>query len=146
MPTTFRRSLSAWALAVATAALLASAPAAAGGRGNGYYDHPGYGHGYGYGKHRGYDRHYHHHRKHRRGRGNDGAYLLGGIVIGSLLTHALTAPPRAYAAPPPQTVRYYDAAPARRLFRDINGNCFERRDDGYGRELLVELPYRECAW
>jgi hypothetical protein len=104
---------------------------------------------------------YHHPRKHyhrydhRRHRGHrDGAYLLGGIVIGSILTHALTAPP-AYAAPPRavryetaryETARYETRVVARRLFRDIHGNCFERRLDSAGGELLIELPADECAW
>jgi hypothetical protein len=150
-------TLTALLAAMSAAAVLWSAPASAGDR-YGYYAHPKHG----YGLHRRIEHHhYHHPRKHRhrfdhrRHRGHrDGAYLLGGIVIGSILTHALTTPP-AYAAPPRtaryetaryETARYETRVVGRRLFRDIHGNCFERRPDGSGVELLIELPAHECAW
>jgi hypothetical protein len=145
-------------LALMSAAVLWSTPASAGDR-YGYYPYAK--HGYGVHRPIGHHHYYHHPRKHyhrydhRRHRGHrDGAYLLGGIVIGSILTHALTAPP-AYAAPPRavryetaryETARYETRVVARRLYRDIHGNCFERRLDSAGGELLIELPADECAW
>ena len=88
--------------------------------------------------------HHHHYHKHKsKGGSNEGAYLLGGIVIGSVLTHALQ-PPRSYYAPAP-TVVHHAPPYGRRLFRDAYGNCFERRGDGHG-EVLIPLPNWECAW
>jgi hypothetical protein len=142
------RSVTALLAAIATAALLASAPASAGDRGHGYYGYGKYGHSYG--RYRGYHHpRYYHPRKYGRHHyhgGNDGAYLLGGIVIGSILTHALIAPPAPTVYAPPRRVVYEGAPVSRRLFRDIDGNCFERRNDSVGGELLIELPPQECAW
>ena len=136
-------------------------------RGYGYGNH-GYGHGYGYGNH-GYGHGYRHrgfgyggygYRGFGYGyggygyRGGDAAgYLVGGLLIGSLL-----APPR-YAPPPqvvyvPQTTTTVapvrrvrtQATVSRRLLRDINGHCFERKIDPAGTELRVELAASECAW
>jgi hypothetical protein len=87
--------------------------------------------------------HYHHHYHKSKRRSNEGAYLLGGIVIGSVLTHVIQQP-RSHYAPAPAVVHH---APSygRRLFRDAHGNCFERRGDGAG-EVLIPLPSWECAW
>ena len=140
------------AVAVLSLVLVAQ-PALAGDRGHGHYRH--YDRHYGHGHH--YDRHYRHghHYKHkhkRRGDNDEIAYLLGGLVVGSVLTHVLTAPSR-QAAPQSYYAPAYTPAPrtttvtsGRRLFRDIDGNCFERHVDGRGREVLSALPAWECDW
>jgi hypothetical protein len=109
--------------------------------GHGYYDHP---------HHRDYrprgrpHQHHHHHHYHRSTkRSNEGAYLLGGIVIGSVLTHVLQ-PPRTHSAPAP-TVVHHAPAVGRRLLKDTYGNCYERRGHGAS-EVLIPLPDWECAW
>ena len=99
-------------------------------------------------------RYRHHHRSHHSSRGE---YLLGGVVIGSILGHALSStrdyPPsrvvhyeRVVVEPRVRRTRVIEPAVTRRLYRDIDGNCFERRQDGTGSELLVELPAEACAW
>ncbi len=159
-------------MAIALSMLFASAPASAGDRGHGYRS--GHGdfrsavrHGYrdNY-RHRGYRNDYRHHnsyyRSHRRHSNNDAAYLIGGLVLGSVITHAVTNrydSPRRYNTysnrevvyvNQPQTVRTYStSAPAvqgRRLYRDLDGNCFERLNDAAGNELLQELPEGACEW
>tara|TARA_R110002096_G_scaffold94148_3_gene212061 strand:- start:2456 stop:2872 length:417 start_codon:yes stop_codon:yes gene_type:complete len=105
---------------------------------------------------RGYGHHgYRHGGHHYNYRHHDGAYwpsLVGGIVLGTLL-----APPRYVAATPP-VVYVSQPAPVvvtnpppvastgRRLLRDSNGNCFERRLDASGREVSVSLSPAECLW
>ena len=118
-----------------------------------HYRHAGY-----------YD--YHHYRPYRRGhryprhyrhKSNRGAYLVGGIALGAILSHAYHAPRyRGGVAThhdgyvvrevrrPPVIVRE-ESRITRSLFRDRDGNCFERRREG-GDELLIELPASECAW
>jgi hypothetical protein len=115
------------------------------------YPHRGFGH---------YPRHsYHHHY-----RGDRGAYLLGGLLLGSALAttvYSTREPDVVYIerryAPPPRVVyspRVVYEEPAtivevpagRRLVRDLSGNCFERRFDRDGNELRVQLPASECDW
>ena len=128
--------------------LVLSQGVAAGGYGYGHgYGHHGYGHGYG---HHGYGHGYSHYSF--GGHGSHAGYLVGGLLLGSLL-----APPR-YTAPPPVVVyapasastsipvQQAQAPIGRRLLRDINGNCFERKTDAGGSELQVQLPASECAW
>jgi hypothetical protein len=106
--------------------------------GHGYYDH----HHHRDYRPRGRPQHHHHHYYHQpKRRSNEGAYLLGGIVIGSVLTHALHQP--RYAPAP--AVGHHAPAPGRRLLKDAYGDCYERR--GYGaNEVLIPLPDWECAW
>lgn len=99
----------------------------------GYYGgHHGYGH---YGGHYGYG----------------AGYFIGGLAVGSLLTHAYRRPYYdAYPRYRTSTV-YREAAPSRvvpgrRFYRDIDGNCFERLVDDSGDELLTELPAADCDW
>jgi hypothetical protein len=107
----------------------------------------GYGHGYRHGGYGGY------------GNGNsNAAYLFGGVMLGTLLAAPRYAAPR--YAPPPQVVYVpqptttvavvrqvpVQATVSRRLLRDINGNCFERKIDQAGTELRIQLPAAECAW
>ncbi len=96
----------------------------------------------GYGHH-GYRHGGHHHGTHVQS-------LIGGVVLGALLTT-----PR-YAAPAPAVVYVSRPAPVvattappvatgvRQLLRDSNGNCFERRRDPHGREYSVSLSPAEC--
>ena len=119
--------------------LAISFDAQAGGRGhhNGghYYGH-GHGHGHGY----------------RYGYGHSGhgaGYLIGGLVLGSMLTHAYERRHQPYLVQESRVVQIpaeTQRRVSRRLFRDRNGNCFERNFNSAGDELLVELDPSECAW
>ncbi len=109
------------------------------------------GHYYGGGGHYG-----HRHRGHRHGRHHSrrGAYLAGGLILGSLLTHAYHR--SHYPRTEPYVVRerrvirstphVVERRTTKRLFRDRDGNCFERTFNRNGDELLVELDPAECAW
>jgi hypothetical protein len=117
--------------------LAISFDAQAGGRGhhNGghYYGH-GHGHGYRYG--------YGH-------SGHGAGYLIGGLVLGSMLTHAYERRHQPYIVHESSVVQIpaeTQRRVSRRLFRDRNGNCFERNFNSAGDELLVELDPSECAW
>ena len=117
--------------------LAISFDAQAGGRGhhNGghYYGH-GHGHGYRYG--------YGH-------SGHGAGYLIGGLVLGSMLTHAYERRHQPYLVQESRVVQIpaeTQRRVSRRLFRDRNGNCFERNFNSAGDELLVELDPSECAW
>lgn len=130
-------------LVVATTAGF-TAPAEAGG----YYGkgHHGY-----YGGHRGYRHHGYRHRSHSSHRG---AYLAGGLILGSLITHAYhrSHQPHVqerYVVRESSVVhepRVISRSTGRRLFRDRNGDCFERTTTRNGDELLLELDPSECAW
>lgn len=111
------------------------------------YGHHGYGYGYGY-------RHGYGHRRHHD---HSGAYLAGGLIVGSLLTHAWHRSyepryyePRVYTSSrviverPARVVRRTTTV-SRHLFRDRDGNCFEKRYRA-GEELMTELDPRECDW
>lgn len=130
-----------------TLLLVTSMGASARGYGYGHgYRHHGYGHGYGRG--------YRHYGSYGNGH-NYAPYLVGGLLLGSILA----APPR-YAPPPsvvyvPQPIasaprvsypQPTQASVSRRLLRDINGNCFERKLDTAGTEMRIQLPASECAW
>lgn len=135
------------AVAAISAAALSS-PAEA--RGYHHYDrHYGY-HGYHRKYHRGYDRGYRH--GYRRGyrRNNDAAYLAGGLVLGSLLTHAYHSHRDHYARDAhvvrERPVVRRSESVSRRLFRDRFGNCFERGTARDGSELLIELDESQCRW
>jgi len=73
------------------------------------------------------------------------AYVVGGLVLGALLSNAFPGSrPTSYygsqqSSPPP-------TGQGRRLFRDANGNCYERQLDGAGNELSTELPPSACSW
>jgi hypothetical protein len=168
---TARRALRG-TLALCFSAILAlvATSAHAGGSGHGYRGHDGYsygrGHGYRYGRsaryNRGYHRGYRHGRRHRSS--NRGAYLAGGLILGSVITHALTRPryqekvieyrsEPSYIGTRSYQTRSYEARAedragsiSRRLFRDRDGNCYERETNADGDELLIELPERDCDW
>lgn len=145
-------------------------PAHAGDRGRGHNDWNRH-HDYsrfdrGYGKHGGYRNHRYnnyrgrgHHHSHGRHHGSEALYLASGLIVGSALTHAYHSSyaPRTYRQPVYREV-VYESSPivrstqvirqseGRRLFRDRNGDCFERTTSDYGEELLVELDRSACAW
>lgn len=164
------------AIAMLLAAPAANADGYRGGHNSGYYDR-GYNRGYNRYNSRRYQRRYNaRHRYDRRGyrysrRGrndNRGAYLIGGLVVGSLITHAITSNrnDRHYDSQQDRhTSRTYDpnksystystggsasdageAPVSRRLFRDAQGNCFERQTGPDNQELLIDLPAEECRW
>jgi hypothetical protein len=122
-----------------TLAFATTAPAKAAG----YHGYK-YGHHYRHG-HRGYH-HRRHHRRHRGHHSNEAAYLAGGLILGSILTHAYHEPRRVVrrtVVHDPVVIRRTEG---RRLFRDRDGNCFERTRSRSGDELLIELDRSECAW
>ena len=108
--------------------------------GHGYYHggyaRPGY---YGYAPYYGYN--------HNHNNNNEAAYLVGGLVVGSLLTNAYI---RSQQRPVYTTtvVQQPQVVPAqgRHLLRDLNGDCFERSTDAAGNELRTQLPASECNW
>ncbi|MEZ5595463.1 MAG: hypothetical protein R3E84_03585 [Pseudomonadales bacterium] len=145
----FRRTT---AVVAATLLLTATAlPAQAGHRNHGWQ-----GHGY---HHSGYRAPYYGYRSSHHHHGDRGAYLVGGLLVGSLLAGAWYDnyyAPRVVSQPVYREV-VYDTTPlvrstrvireeGRRLFRDRNGNCFERSLSANGDDLLVELDPAECAW
>jgi len=111
--------------------------------GHGHYDGHRYGHGHGH-----YRPYYYGH--HHNNGDDEVAYLLGGLLLGGLVTHAYyNSQPRAVAAPPAQ----YAPAPAytsypqgRRLVRDAGGNCYESYFDAAGAEIRVPISPSECNW
>lgn len=102
----------------------------------------GYRHGY---RHNRYARHYRHRRHHDRG-----LYLAGGLILGSVITHALHERHEPVVHRRVRTrvsgAVMDDAAISRRLFRDRDGNCFERTYTRAGDEVLSELDPSACAW
>ncbi|MEM7077278.1 MAG: hypothetical protein AAF513_01505 [Pseudomonadota bacterium] len=131
-----------------------SIDAHAGGRHySGYGHHYGY-HDYGYRSYR--QRHYRHrnygHRHYYRDRHHSrrAAYLAGGLILGGLLTHSYHRAHEPVVVRESRVIRSgggrYDTRVSRRLFRDRDGNCFERTTNRNGEELLAELDRAECAW
>ena len=115
-----------------------------------YYGHPYYGHPYypyrsvGYPHYGGYPAYPYYGQHHNNDNHSDWpAYLIGGAVLGSVLTNVYHNSQAQQAAPAYQT---YGAPQGRRLLRDLNGNCYERTTDGAGNELRSELPRSECNW
>ncbi|MBM4206009.1 MAG: hypothetical protein FJ194_17985 [Gammaproteobacteria bacterium] len=125
--------------------------------GNRWDYHPQQHHGYYYND--GWGRH-HYDRRHRQNRNKEGLYLLGGVLVGALVTHAIheNRPEPRISRQPVYRERVYDSGPVvrssrivrgaegHRLFRDRNGDCFERTISSRGEEVLVEVDHRECAW
>lgn len=137
--------------------LVLSTGVSARGYGHGYgYGNHGYGHSYGHGyRHHGYGHGYRGFRQYGYGgyghHGGHASYLLGGLLLGTLLDPPQYSPPPHVVYAPPATttvapVRQAQAPISRRLLRDINGNCFERKIDAAGSELRIQLPAGDCAW
>ena len=77
--------------------------------------------------------------------------MVGGLVLGSLLTNAYHRSHEPYVARESRVVHTAahttaQAPVSRRLFKDRNGDCFERNYNSVGDEVLVELHPNECAW
>lgn len=121
-----------------------------GGHGNygGYND-------YGYNDYGG-GRHYGSHGRHH---GREALFLAGGLIVGSVLTNAYhNSYERRVVRQPVYRDVVYDSSPivrstqvirqnqGRRLFRDRNGDCFERTTSANGEELLIELDRSTCTW
>ncbi len=107
-------------------------------------------------------------RGHGHSSSNRGAYLAGGILLGSVLTRAFfprPAPEVIYIPRPAPEVIYIERRPlrsprviyeesrtvvmppaGRQLVRDLDGNCFERRFDRDGTELRSQIPATKCDW
>ena len=72
------------------------------------------------------------------------AYVVGGLVLGALLTNAFPGSrPTAYQQ---TTSAPVGDAPGRHLLRDADGGCYEIRTDSAGNEMRSELPQSACAW
>ncbi|MFK7912875.1 MAG: hypothetical protein AB8B93_03085 [Pseudomonadales bacterium] len=157
------RAATFWTLALLGWAALTAMPAQAGGRYSDGARHGGYhydgGRGYRHNRRQRYrDARRHSYRYNnryhyrQRSRSNRGAYLAGGILLGSVITHALTRPRHERHGDSYHETRVIretanqSSAPTRRLFRDRDGNCFERATDQQGNEVLIGLPDSECAW
>ena len=105
--------------------------------------------------HRPYRRpHHHHHRDDYRG-----AYLLGGLALGAVLTNAFYdhEPDVVYVerSPYPRTRVIYRDRPVTTtvvsetewsLLSDLDGNCYEVATDDAGNELRTQVPASECDW
>ena len=122
---------------------LATSPTTFAGSSYGYDGHRG-------GHHRALNRHYRPHRRSHRSRSHRGEYLVGGILIGSLIAnsvhHARHNRPyverRVYQ--PTRTTR--SETIERRLLRDGSGNCFELFTARDGSEIREPIARGECSW
>ena len=130
--------------------------------------HAGGYHGYSYKSHGG---HYQHNNAHRgapyrsysHGRHHDHYAVLGGLLLGAFLGHALTRAsdyhrPNGYTSSPS---RYWQSDPwaqepvavgplyapgrySERLLRDLTGNCYLVSTDASGRESRLHVSPSEC--
>ena len=100
-----------------------------------YYSGSHFGFSYG---HYGYRRH------------NDLGYLVGGLVLGSLLGSSSYREPltrtREIVYVKQSASRSAPLNTGRRLLKDLQGNCFERKSDGNGNEIRVQLEASECSF
>ena len=94
--------------------------------------------GFSYGNY-GYSRH----RRH-----NELGYLVGGLVLGSLLSSSSYREPltrtREIVYVKQSAIRSAPLTTGRRLLKDLEGNCFERNTDDDGNEIRVQLEASEC--
>ncbi|HIL62927.1 MAG TPA: hypothetical protein EYG42_05695 [Porticoccaceae bacterium] len=85
-------------------------------------------------------------RRHRRH--NDLGYLVGGLVLGSLLSSSSYREPRTRIREVVYVKRSASRSTplntGRRLLKDLEGNCFERKIDGNDNEIRVQLEASEC--
>ena len=86
-----------------------------------------------------------------------GAYLIGGLALGAVLTDALIdrGPTTVYVEPRPAprvifrerpVTTVVVTQPRRSLLRDLNGKCYEISRDDADNELRTQLPASECDW
>ncbi|MGI9296048.1 MAG: hypothetical protein ACR2PS_18850 [Pseudomonadales bacterium] len=139
-----------------TISMLATSPTtlAGGGHAYGHYGHYGYD-GYRGGHHRGHGRYYRPYRRAHRHRSHRGEYLVGGILLGSLIANSVH---RAHSYPhryverrvyqPTRTVytERRTETVSRRLLRDVNGDCFELHTAEDGSEVRNPIAREECSW
>ncbi len=128
---------------VSTSLILSTPLASAGNRHGGHGGHGGY---YGHGGH-GY---YHGHHRHRRNNDEVG-YLIGGLLLGGLVTHAYhrSQQQRVYAAPVERVYaeRAYAVPTAgQRLVRDSRGGCYTSEFDSSGTEYRTPVDPALCNW
>lgn len=139
---------------LATIALLATSPTTFAGGGHGY-GHHGYD-GYRGGHYRGHGGYYARpYRSARRHRSHHGEYLVGGILLGSLIANSVHRA-HSYQRPyverrvyqPTRTVYTERSSETvtRRLLRDVNGDCFELYTAQDGSEVRESIAREECSW
>ncbi|MGI9283943.1 MAG: hypothetical protein ACR2P1_00990 [Pseudomonadales bacterium] len=132
-----------------TIALLAtsSTTLAGGGHSYGHYGYDGHRGGHHRGHHSYYPRRY---RRTHRHHSYHGEYLVGGILLGSLIANSVH---RAHNHPRYVERRVYQPARTvrtetinRRLLRDVNGDCFELYTAEDGSEVRDPIAREECSW
>ena len=108
-----------------------------------YYPHYAY-----YPAYPGYS-YYHDHDHHDH---DEVAYLVGGLLLGGVLTHVYDQSQH-YAAPAPgaypggaASSGAYPSDNSRRLVRDQSGNCFESVYDSSGAEMRTPVSPTQCNW
>ncbi len=111
---------------------------------------------HGYDGHRGGHHSYHPriHRSVQRHRSHRGEYLVGGILIGSLIANSVhharhQRPYVEYRADQPTRTVYTERRTEtieRRLLRDGSGNCFEIFAAADGSETREPIARAECSW
>ena len=96
-------------------------------------------------------------------RNNDTAVLVGGVVLGSLLTQSFNVRQDSYRAAPVVTRRVVHSTPIRSttrhtvarqssrqhssyLLRDLQGDCFEVERDTQGTELRTQVAPDRCEY
>ena len=129
---------------------------------HGYKSHGHYGRRYGYAHrpHRPYKpRGYYHYGY----RGYDSGDLAAAAFVGGLIGYGISSyryrHPRTYYSGNNTYTTYLPSGtsivqrqtvpqspPARTLFRDRHGECFEIRRNNYGDELRIQLDRSECSW
>ncbi len=109
-----------------------------------------------------------HNRGYNRGlhwgyRNNDAANLLGGVVLGSLLTRTFSQPRVEYQSAPVVTRTVVRSRPARvvspqtsapattvqhsaYLLRDLQGDCFEVDRDSQGTQIRTQVAPERCQY
>lgn len=101
-------------------------------------------HWHGHGHHpQHHSRHHHHH--HHYGRGHDkGAYLIGGLVLGAVVSE-LARPRDSYVKETVYVTRTdYERPQIAREYRlDRDGRCYQVDDRG-DRRVLLEVPRSAC--
>ena len=117
-------------------------------------------------KHSGWHGHHkqHYSYRHRGHNSHNGAYLVGGLILGSIIANNYHRSHQSYRVVHHST--YHEpvsrrqviyrtrvvepeaetAATGRQLLRDLEGNCFEIHRSDEGDELKEQLPEEACHW